>query len=70
MFILVLRAAKDPLFLLLTFCLLISLTHILVAAWQYHEDDKSVDQFLVFLPLGSATSKLLSGLVFMLFGGT
>jgi len=39
----------DPLFLLLTFCLLISLTHILVAAWQYHEDDKSVDQFLVFL---------------------
>eukprot|EP00438_Fugacium_kawagutii_P013047 Skav235114 [mRNA] locus=scaffold3581:24859:26205:- [translate_table: standard] len=40
---------RDPLFVLLTVCLAISLSHCLVAAWQFHHDEKSLMDFMVFV---------------------
>lgn len=40
---------RDPLFVLLTVCLAISLSHCLVAAWQFHHDKKSFMDFMVFV---------------------
>ena len=40
---------NDPLFILLTVCLAISLSHCLVAAWQFHHDEKSFMDFMVFM---------------------
>lgn len=40
---------NDPLFILLTICLAISLSHCLVVAWQFHQDEKSLMDFMVFM---------------------
>mmetsp|Transcript_5900 Transcript_5900/g.10670 ORF Transcript_5900/g.10670 Transcript_5900/m.10670 type:complete len:412 (+) Transcript_5900:77-1312(+) len=45
------RPLHDPLFLLLTACLLLSLSHVLVAFWQCLDSGKSEKVFLRFLKL-------------------
>lgn len=59
----------DPLFILLTVCLAISLSHCLIVAWQFHHDEKSFKDFMVFINT-IVTRYLAHSCVFLAFLAT
>lgn len=59
----------DPLFILLTVCLAISLSHCFIVAWQFHHDEKSFKDFMVFINT-MVTRYLAHSCVFLAFLAT